>query len=490
MTKSPTIDLLFDQAFTLTASPIYFLDDNGNEFLTFEAKGRKETLKIRSTPCKSMIRVFIMDNNLGNPKSHLVESIQEQMLSKAYMSKATKTVFVRSGIAENGDVIIDLEKNGYCRISPGRYQILESVDVPFWRPAKMRLLPLPEKISLIDFEKLFRSKLNLVRDDNYLLLLAFIVKSLLVNRGDYPILVFQGDQGSAKTSNSNNLKKLIDPTVPLSNSLPKDTNDLIVLAISSLLLVFDNQSGLSGQKADEFCRLSTGGGISKRALYTDDSEKSYLLTRPVIFNGIDDLTVRPDFMERTIVIHLKTISEMNRKSQMFLEAEFDRDYGKLIGGIFELISKVLEILPDVNTPGLPRMTEYARTGIAIERALNLRKGTFLSVYKENSNEKDESTFWNDEICNAIFNHLEGSSTPLEGTMAQIKKTLTHQIRKAGVKLPETVKGFSGHLKRVSPTLKSKGIIVEKLGRSSSGTKYRIDYDGVTPFFQDEVINSL
>jgi hypothetical protein len=55
-------------------------------------------------------------------------------------------------------------------------------------------------------------------------------------------------------------------------SLPKEERDLSIAANNSRILAFGNLSGLSNMISDALCKLSTGGGLATRRLFTDDEE--------------------------------------------------------------------------------------------------------------------------------------------------------------------------------------------------------------------------
>lgn len=94
-------------------------------------------------------------------------------------------------------------------------------------------------------------------------------------------------------------------------------------------MAFDNLSGLNAEMSDLFCRISSGVGFTKRALYSNDKEIIYDISRPVLFNGIDELTTRADFLDRAIIINLSKITKEKRKSESRLDKDFDEDYSYL-----------------------------------------------------------------------------------------------------------------------------------------------------------------
>jgi len=461
-------------------NPTYFRDFNG----------RLITTNIKSEQSRSLIISTVFENRLGRLSSNAIESTLDEMYSKAFTSEIVKKVNNRTGKTNTSEVVVDLGDNGFCIINEHGYQIKNSVDIPFHRPNKMVSLPLPKSVSLSEFLGKFKSLFNFELPDNYLLALAFILKSYLTDSGAYVILVLQGSQGVGKTTSSNNIKKMIDPTCPLLFSPPSCQNDLLTIAHSSHLLAFDNISYINAEMADYFCRLSTGGGVIKRGLYTDDEERSYDIMRPMLFNGIDELTGRADFLDRAVVITLKKLLDQNRKSESKLKESFDKDYPYLMGGIFTLLSLVLKELPNVREENLPRMTEFARIGIAMEKVLKLEEGSFLTTYRNNINEKSENAFWSDDVCSSIHSALtkqfdkEENPEGIKGTLSDIRNLLKGSSMGKGDKfqIAKSSRSFRGHLTRVEPLLNSKGIIVLKR-RTAKAREIEIR-------FTDEKLESL
>ena len=63
--------------------------------------------------------------------------------------------------------------------------------------------------------------------------------------GPFPVLVFEGDPGNAKSTTTRVCKRLVDPTLPEHRALPKDERDLFVAAANSWVLAYDNISSLA-----------------------------------------------------------------------------------------------------------------------------------------------------------------------------------------------------------------------------------------------------
>lgn len=62
-----------------------------------------------------------------------------------------------------------------------------------------------------------------------MLIVGFML-ACLRPKGPYPILVLQGEQGSAKSTTARMIKALIDPALGATRSTPKKEHDLFIAA--------------------------------------------------------------------------------------------------------------------------------------------------------------------------------------------------------------------------------------------------------------------
>jgi hypothetical protein len=186
------------------------------------------------------------------------------------------------------------------------------------------MLPLPTPSLPGGVEEL-RRFINIREEDeaSWRLLLAWILQALRP-KGPYPVLILQGEQGSAKSTVERLLRALVDPSTAPLRTTPRNERDLIIAATNSWCAAFDNISTLRPWLSDAYCRLGTGGRFSTRELYTDSEEVLFDATRPVILNGITDVATRPDLLDRGLIVTLPPIPEEKRKP----EAELWRDFEK------------------------------------------------------------------------------------------------------------------------------------------------------------------
>src|SRR5437867_1042794 len=96
---------------------------------------------------------------------------------------------------------------GVIEISPKDGRYTTNPPVRFRRPQYMAVLPPPVGGGNINELRQF---VNIGNDDDWILYVAFIL-SALRGRGPYPILIFIGGQGSAKSTTARVTKRVVDP---------------------------------------------------------------------------------------------------------------------------------------------------------------------------------------------------------------------------------------------------------------------------------------
>lgn len=140
----------------------------------------------------------------------------------------------------------------------------------------MKSLPTPVAGDSVNALRPF---VNVADINEFRLLLAWLV-TVLRPRGPYPILMLQGEQGSAKSTTARVLRSLVDPSTTPTRSAPRDERDFMIAAKNAWVIAFDNLSGLPAWMSDALCRLATGGSFATRMLYSNDEEIVFNAMRP------------------------------------------------------------------------------------------------------------------------------------------------------------------------------------------------------------------
>jgi len=128
----------------------------------------------------------------------------------AICSKIEREVYLRVA-GDSGDLFIDLCDPDWhaVRVTAAGWQIVQSPPVRFRRTSGMEALPFPRRGTPISTLRQF---LNIKDDNDFVLVVAFLLAALR-HRGPYPILVLQGEQGTAKSNFARIVRSLTDPCV-------------------------------------------------------------------------------------------------------------------------------------------------------------------------------------------------------------------------------------------------------------------------------------
>jgi len=241
-----------------------------------------------------------------------------------------RTVWLRVGNAEGLVEVSLVGGDGrVLRITP-EGALLTLPSLTFVTPK--HFLPLPPPDFDVDHREdwkwLFKV-INVEKEEDQWLVLAWVLKTFW-SEGEFPLLAFMGErEGIGKTVSARFIKELLDPTATLIKPLPRGEEELRVLAKNNFILLFDNIGHLSDELSDELCRLSTGGGIAKRRLYTDTEVVEFTLKNPVILTAVVNVLKNRDLRRRAIVIELRKPKRFMQFGD--LKKEFEKVRPKVYG---------------------------------------------------------------------------------------------------------------------------------------------------------------
>ena len=246
----------------------------------------------------------------------------------------------------------------------------------------------------------------------------------------------------------------------------------MIAARNRHVLVYDNLSGLPVWFSDYLCRLSTGEGFATRALHTDDEEVVFEAIKPVVLTGIDNLAVRGDLADRSLIIGLNPISDADRRTEGELMAEFEEARHRIFGALLDGLVEGLRQLPSVRLERLPRMADFCAWAVACEGAF-WPPGTFLAALDAAHASSSEDLLDQWVIWPELHRLLDVSSR-FEGTANELLQRLnehTHD-RKAGKGWPTTGAVLGRQLTRMAPALRKFGYVALRV-KTNRGNQWRI-----------------
>ena len=390
------------------------------------------------------------------PTAQAIKDALGVLEGRAIYDGLERQVFTRVA-AHDGSIVVDLgdDEHQAVLIRPGSWEIVGEAPVRFRRP--QGLLPLPEPLKGTSIDGL-RPFLNLKSDSDWVLTVAWLSACL---RPDVPcpVLDLQGEQGSAKSTTSRVLRALVDPNTTPLRAEPGSLQDLAIVANNSRLVALDNLSHVPDWLSDGLCRLSTGGGFSTRALYSNDEEVLFEAKRPVLLNGIEGQATRSDLIDRSLPVHLPPIPEDRRRTEEVFWSDFEEQRAQLFGGLLTTVATALAELPTVTLDRLPRMADFGRWGVAVERAVGWAPGTFLAAY-QGSRESASQVALESSPLYGPLTMLMTNRDSWQGTLSELLDKL-----KAASSSPQTTawprspRGLKNALQRLAPNLRRDGLDV-------------------------------
>lgn len=441
-----------------------FHDSQQVAFAKIDMGTHHEISELRRKPFRRWLaRRFF--NEFGKaPGSQAVQDALGVIEGNALYAGQEHEVHVRVA-GHNGNVYVDLADDRWraVRITPHGYEIQDEPEVLFRRPGGMLPLPAPAPGgSLADLQQF----VNLDDDDWNLLLPSLAM--MLNPTGPYPIVVFLGGQGRAKSTIARICRRLVDPNVSDLRSEPREVRDLMIAAANGWTCAFDNISRIPEWLSDALCRLATGGGFGTRELYSDSDEVLFDARRPVTLNGITDFVTRGDLLDRSLLLYPPEIDGSKRQSEAHLWESFGEAQPGIFGALLDAVSMALREKNKVRVARLPRMADFAIWGTAAEPALGLAPGDFMKAYSANTASAVAVVLEASRVSSYLLKLVEdrdswADSRAWEGSATDLLDALNaladESVQRAK-DWPKSPQAMSNALRRLAPTLKAEGIETE------------------------------
>ena len=332
---------------------------------------------------------------------------------------------------------------------------------------------------------------NVKDSDNKLLLKCYII-SLFIPDIAKPVLMLHGEQGSAKSTLQELVKMLVDPSYVKTFTFQRDSNEFIQQLSHNYIVYYDNISEIKEWISDLLCRAVTGSGSSKRQLYTDDEDFFYNFKRIVGLNGINLGATKADLLDRGLIIQLERILKEKRRKLEDIWSEFEILKPKLLGYIFNVLLKVLQVKQKggiVMSDGLNRMADFEEYAEIISRCMGYKEGEFLRAYQDNIGVQIDEAIAASPLSMAIV-ELMKDFVDNDGKIITVKEEWNDTPTKLSLELneiaettlkiniqrkswPKSVSYLSRRLNEVKTNLREKGIEIEKYKDEKGNRKIKI-----------------
>ena len=328
--------------------------------------------------------------------------------------------------------------------------------------------PLPEPVRDGDGLAKLQNLLN-TSEESFHLLVAWLIACFIPDL-PHPILTFRGEQGTGKSYAAKMVIGIIDPSGAPKRTAPRDIKSWATQAFNSWALCLDNVSIIPDWLSDALCRAVTGDGIVDRALYTDDDVVVLEFRRVLAMTTIDAGALAGDLAERLITIELNLIPDSSRREEGEMDAAYLEAHASILASLFDLLAKVLKVLPDVQLTERPRMADFARILAAVDQVQGWHT---MDSYKASARDAVADVLDGEPFAQAIVELVDkAAAVGVEMTTQQILNSVTTPD-KLPKKWPKDSTRAGGQLKRLAPALRTIGIEVDDTKRGPAPKRQRL-----------------
>ena len=450
----------------------FWHDREGEPWVTLRNGEHVEHHKLKTKTPRRFITHLYYQAHEKPPNAQAVQEALSQLEAKAVFDGPEHEVYTR--LAEvDGVIYLDLANDRWevVKLSPEGWAIVDADTVPvrFRRPRGMLPLPTPKPGGTL---RTLAELLNVPPDSRDLKLITAWLLQSLRGTGPYPVLVLTGEQGSGKSTAAKMLRALLDPNVSPLRSLSRDERDLFIAAVNGWALAFDNISGLSQWTSDALCKLSTGGGLSTRQLFSDDDETLLDALRPVVLNGITDFVDKQDLVSRALQVRLPSIPKAERKPEAAIWKDFAEVQPGILGALLDVAVQGLQRLPTTTLETLPRLADFALWATACETPLDWPTGAFTAAYQGAQDDLIKDALEAEPVAVALLKLPEHEDKAgikavkwtftASGLLDKLNEIEGHKDGKRPPKgWPGAAHILSGTLKRIAPALLEQGLEVKQ-----------------------------
>ena len=453
-----------------------FLNENNDPYAEIPINGHKEIWSLDSEQLSLWLQhLYYKDTGKTIRQENLKQVIGILYAEAKFGDKPCITLYNR--VASSGDSFFyDLTNPKWSAVKTNKtgWSIVDNPPKLFNRYRHQAEQTTPTTDG--DINKIF----SFINMSKYKTLFLCWLVACFVADISHPMPIFFGEKGAAKSTTCVLLKRLIDPSSLDTLTLSKDERTLLVNLQQHYFLPFDNVSSINNETSDTLCRAVTGGAVQQRKLFTDAEDYIFTFKKCISINGIHNVANRADLLDRSILFELERVSEDDRRELQEVYSSFEKERPNILGAIFNILSKAMEIYPTIKLDKLPRMADFFRWGYAIAEAMGGQGDIFLEEYKDNQNIQNTEAINADAVAFLLVEFMKFKSE-WTGRISELLKVLQGEADNHGINLkskamPQAPNNLSRRIKSVRSNLDAVGITFEFDKRHSDGTHIIIRND--------------
>jgi hypothetical protein len=448
----------------LRRNPTLFHDQYQVPHVRVSVNGARVTLPVNDRKLKVLLAQLLWEAEGTAPSGASVRAAINVLTAKALYEGAQHALHVRVAPDDDG-IWIDMADARWraIHVTDRGWMIVDDPPILFRRYSHMQ--PLGEPTRGGDPWRLL-TFLNIpAYDADTRLLLLCTVASYLIPEIPHPILVVYGTQGSAKTMLMKLIRSLIDPSSVELLSIPRGETERVQQLAHHWLAFYDNLTRVDAWMSDAFCRAATGGGFTKRKLYSDDADVIYTYRRCIGLNGINVAAQRGDLLDRSLLVELRAIPDAARRTERDLLDAFDAVKPEILGGFLDVLVAALPRYQSTQVHATSRMADYARWGCVIAQALGSTQNAFLAAYARKNRLQIEEAAHSSPIATALLAFMHARGAAWRGTPTDLYIALNGCARAIGISTqqrawPKAPHVLVRYLNELTPALAQLGLKCE------------------------------
>lgn len=446
--------------------------------------GARDFVPVKSTAFKHHVTLGLFNDKGLTPDDNTLKAVVNYADALASQTER-EAVWLRFGqtgatrylfLADDACQVVEIDSAGW--------RVVDDPAVVF-RRGDCLPMPVPQKGELSELTEFLN-----VDDDEMPFLLAWMVTAIYFPGQACPIALLDGPAGSGKSSALRTIIETIDPKVGAQAGEPKSEDDLFSAAYNAGTVSGDNFSSIA-KISDALCRLSTGGGIRKRKLYTDFESVSMTAKRPILIAGIDPTFYAADLSERIVRIRLHRPEEY--LNDMQFESMLTEKRARFTGAVLDLVVECINNADKIDYHG-SRFATYCRVGEVIARRLGNGDGWFIEQLQAKHTEEMADLEYSDSVFEFLTRQISSSGvndTRWEANSKQLWESMQEQINLEHLKVPRddvprSAKGMGSRVERAIPMLKQHGIQVRRGARRT----FIFEWDDVSQASIDAVLELM
>jgi len=371
-------------------------------------------------------------------------------------------VFLRMG-RNSGDhgedtVVVDIgTQTGHCFVITADGWSIEATSPVVFRRSDL-LHPLVKPVQGGSLDKL-RALMNLTEED-YRLAIGWVVAAFFTDM-PHPILLIQGEQGTAKSNLIRSLLALVDPQPAADRELPSDRREWAIFARASWAMSYDNITEIPDWLSNSFCRGVTGEAVLQRVLQSDEDIMVFSFQRVLAMTTIAiKHELASDLVDRMLLVEPEVLDVRLPESEV--RARRDAAIPDALGAVLGLVAGVLRELPRVTVTDLPRMADFARVLAALDTVTGWET---LKTYRGKVASMGMALIEGNTLAQVLYrladqHHTASGGQPWTGTAGELLAGLRTVCEQAGLpahELPADVRVVGKKIREIAPSLRKVGV---------------------------------